>query len=48
MGLPEDPIGIGGRGTSSCGGVGAVTYGGVAFFAGFCCESLPALSFFRS
>jgi hypothetical protein len=38
----------GGRGTSSCGGLGAVTSGGVEFFAGFCRVSFPALPFFRS
>ena len=38
----------GGRGTSSCGDLGAVTCGGVEFFAGFCRVSFPALPFFRS
>jgi hypothetical protein len=48
MGPSEDPIGIGGRGTSSCGGLDVVTCGGVECLAGFCCVSLPALPFFRS
>jgi hypothetical protein len=39
---------MGGRGTSSCGGLGVVTCGGVECFAGFCCVSLPPLPFFRS
>jgi hypothetical protein len=43
--LPE-PIGIGGRGTSSCGSLGGLTCGGVKFF--FCCATFPALPFFRS
>jgi hypothetical protein len=47
-GASEGPIGIGGRGTSSWGGLGAVTCGGVRFFAGFCCVTFPALPFFRS
>ena len=38
----------GGRGTSSCGDLGAVACGGVEFFAGFCRVSFPALPFFRS